>query len=127
MKYETDDDPKVEFPIWLLGYPIQDASNPADLIDGIVTADAPDGEKVIPIFTSEFCATKFLEDLSVGTGDTFKNRVPKICTNPKSLDMILQFLEQTKGFTHVFIGSSERTLGKSTIAKVRFNIAMQME
>jgi hypothetical protein len=121
-KYETDDNPKIDFPIWLLGLPVPAINTAADLIHGLVPLASSDGEVAIPLFVDEDTAKKFL---SIHGGTVAKDAVPKKAVNPKDLDSILHFAAEKMGAKYVFIWRSADRFSTSTVTSVRFAIAMQ--
>jgi hypothetical protein len=92
-------------------------------VKGLVLLASPDGGKCLPIFTDEGVAKAFLEK---NGGESRECCVPKV-VNRKQLDLLLQFLAERQGITHVLIGRPENRFSTPTIIEVRFNIAMQLE
>jgi hypothetical protein len=114
------DDPRISFPLWVIGSSESSNETPQDLILGVLKATADDGETACVIFSDEAFAKSYLEsrrdkdDLTV-----------KLVSDPQHLDLLLQFFAETQGVKNVLIGQRGGEWVGATIAKVRFNIAMQ--
>ena len=112
MNYTTDEEVKVDFPVWILGAPkpIQDA---ADLTDGYLTLNEGD-ELLCTVFTDEQAAIAFLT--ASGAMGQF---VPRKVTNPSHLDSLLEFYQTAHGAKRVFIARSGDRISKVAIDAFR--------
>jgi hypothetical protein len=120
---QEDRDAQFSFPVWILGLPWSPEHTQAEIISGLVTLEASDEDKCVPIFTDEGVAKRFLEQYG---GEAYKDCVPKF-VEPKELDLLFKFLAEKQVITHVLIGRPENRVSMATLIEVRFNIAMHLE
>jgi hypothetical protein len=114
------DDPRISFPLWVIGSSETSNETPQDLILGMLKATANDGENACIVSSDEGFAKSFLEGLP-----DKEDLTVKLVSAPQHLDLLLQFFEEKQGVKNVLIGQRGGEWAGATIAKVRFNIAMQ--
>ncbi len=119
--YNEDEDPTFAFPVWLVGEPVPPSDDPKDFANGLLTLTC-DGETTIPIFTDEQVAKDFLVRHG---GETYKGHVPRVVTDANNLDLFFTFLESKMGGKQALIFRPGNRISGTTIAAVRFNMAMQ--